>query len=222
MGQPAKRDFRLVFYVHGPLIALSSWSSRVNTRRNAPAGDRPGQFRGSPSDTRLAGNTLVTSVSQIVTMGLGAILAFVVVFAFGKTDKTDGFFTAYGVYGVLVIVAQSLRTTLLARLVEAPSLWPSSIGTSRPSSPSRWPRPCRSWSSAPGRPRAHRRGLRRRPRRRAHRAVAVRPRGRRPTRGRARRRRPRRVDRFVAVAVAYVAAGVTSIVAVLALAGPST
>ena len=56
-------------------------------------------------------------------MGLGAVLALVVLFAFGKTAKTDGLFTAYGVYGILLMVAQSLRTTIVARLVEAPSLW---------------------------------------------------------------------------------------------------
>ena len=56
-------------------------------------------------------------------MGLGAVLALVVLFAFGKTAKTDGLFTAYGVYGILLMLSQSLRTTIVARLVEAPSLW---------------------------------------------------------------------------------------------------
>ncbi len=56
-------------------------------------------------------------------MGLGALLALLVLFVFGKTPKTDGLFTAYGVYGVLLMLAQSLRTTVVARLVEAPSLW---------------------------------------------------------------------------------------------------
>lgn len=56
-------------------------------------------------------------------MGLGALLALLVLFVFGKTPKTDGLFTAYGVYGVLLMLAQSLRTTIVARLVEAPSLW---------------------------------------------------------------------------------------------------
>ena len=56
-------------------------------------------------------------------MGLGALLALLVLFVFGKTPKTDGLFTAYAVYGVLLMLAQSLRTTIVARLVEAPSLW---------------------------------------------------------------------------------------------------
>ena len=78
---------------------------------------------GAPTTGRLAGNTLVTAVSQVVTMGLGALLALLVLFVFGTTPKTDGLFTAYGVYGVLLMLAQSLRTTIVARLVEAPSLW---------------------------------------------------------------------------------------------------
>jgi peptidoglycan biosynthesis protein MviN/MurJ (putative lipid II flippase) len=86
-----------------------------------------GYFQGvsedAPTQGRLAGNTLVTAVSQVVTMGLGALLALLVLFVFGKTPKTDGLFTAYGVYGVLLMLAQSLRTTIVARLVEAPSLW---------------------------------------------------------------------------------------------------
>jgi peptidoglycan biosynthesis protein MviN/MurJ (putative lipid II flippase) len=72
---------------------------------------------------RLAGNTLVTAASQVVTMGLGAVLALIVLFVFGTTAKTDGLFVAYGVYGVILMVAQSQRTTIVARLVEAPSLW---------------------------------------------------------------------------------------------------
>jgi O-antigen/teichoic acid export membrane protein len=82
-----------------------------------------GVSEGAPTTGRLAGNTLVTAVSQVVTMGLGALLALLVLFVFGKTPKTDGLFTAYGVYGVLLMLAQSLRTTIVARLVEAPSLW---------------------------------------------------------------------------------------------------
>ena len=50
-------------------------------------------------------------------------VALLVLFAFGKTPKTDGLFAAYAVYGVLLMLAQSLRTTIVARLVEAPSLW---------------------------------------------------------------------------------------------------
>jgi peptidoglycan biosynthesis protein MviN/MurJ (putative lipid II flippase) len=82
-----------------------------------------GVSQSTPKTGRLAGNTLVTAVSQVVTMGLGAVLALVVLFVFGKTAATDGLFTAYGVYGIILMVAQSQRTTIVSRLVEAPSLW---------------------------------------------------------------------------------------------------
>jgi peptidoglycan biosynthesis protein MviN/MurJ (putative lipid II flippase) len=56
-------------------------------------------------------------------MGLGAVLALVVLFVFGKTAKTDGLFTAYAVYGVILMLAQSLRTTIVARLLETTPMW---------------------------------------------------------------------------------------------------
>jgi peptidoglycan biosynthesis protein MviN/MurJ (putative lipid II flippase) len=56
-------------------------------------------------------------------MGLGAVLALVVLLVFGKTTKTDGLFTAYAVYGVILMLAQSLRTTIVARLLETSPMW---------------------------------------------------------------------------------------------------
>ena len=56
-------------------------------------------------------------------MGLGALLAVIILLAYGKNARTDGFFAAYGVYGLIVVLAQSLRTTVVARLVEGPSLF---------------------------------------------------------------------------------------------------
>jgi O-antigen/teichoic acid export membrane protein len=56
-------------------------------------------------------------------MGLGALLALAILLLFGKTAKTDGLFTAYGVYGLLLMVAQSLRTTIPSRLVEGEDMW---------------------------------------------------------------------------------------------------
>ena len=42
-----------------------------------------------------------------------------IVLKFGKNARTDGLFAAYGVYGVLSLIAQSLRITVVARLLEA-------------------------------------------------------------------------------------------------------
>jgi peptidoglycan biosynthesis protein MviN/MurJ (putative lipid II flippase) len=71
----------------------------------------------------MASHAAVTAVSQLATMALGAVVALVILVRFGKTTATDGLFAAYGVYGVAVVVAQSFRTTIAARLVEGPSLF---------------------------------------------------------------------------------------------------
>jgi peptidoglycan biosynthesis protein MviN/MurJ (putative lipid II flippase) len=70
---------------------------------------------------RLARSALVTAASIVATMGIGALLAVLVLVRFGKDAETDGFFAAYGVYGVLLTFAQSLRASVVARLVEDPS-----------------------------------------------------------------------------------------------------
>lgn len=75
-----------------------------------------------PSERRVVGSALVTAVSQIATMAIGGLLSLVIVLKFGKNARTDGLFAAYGVYGVLALVAQSLRITVVARLLEGPSL----------------------------------------------------------------------------------------------------
>jgi peptidoglycan biosynthesis protein MviN/MurJ (putative lipid II flippase) len=56
-------------------------------------------------------------------MALGAVIALVILLRFGKNRETDGLFAAYGVYGVLVVIAQTFRTTIVARLVEGSSLF---------------------------------------------------------------------------------------------------
>jgi peptidoglycan biosynthesis protein MviN/MurJ (putative lipid II flippase) len=76
------------------------------------AGERP-----------IAGSALVTSATVVATMGLGAVLALAIVLKFGKTPRTDGLLTAYGVYGLLLTLAQSARASVAARLVEGPSVW---------------------------------------------------------------------------------------------------
>jgi peptidoglycan biosynthesis protein MviN/MurJ (putative lipid II flippase) len=72
--------------------------------------------------TRVAGSALVTSLSTIAAMAMGGLLAIVVLLLFGKTARTDGFFAAYGVYAVIIALAQSLRASSVAQLVRG-SLW---------------------------------------------------------------------------------------------------
>jgi uncharacterized membrane protein YgaE (UPF0421/DUF939 family) len=64
----------------------------------------------------MAANAAITALSQVASMALGAVIALVILLRFGKDAETDGLFAAYGVYGVLVVVAQSFRTTIVARL----------------------------------------------------------------------------------------------------------
>ena len=71
----------------------------------------------------MASNAAITAVTQVASMGLGAAIALVILLRFGKDAETDGLFAAYGVYGIVVVIAQSFRTTIVARLVEGPSVF---------------------------------------------------------------------------------------------------
>lgn len=76
-----------------------------------------------PRARGMASNAAITAVTQVASMALGAAVAVVILLRFGKDTETDGLFAAYGVYGVLVVIAQSFRTTVVARLVEGGSLF---------------------------------------------------------------------------------------------------
>lgn len=67
----------------------------------------------------IAGRVAVTSIAQIGTMAAGGLLAIIIGRRFGTTAETDGLFLAYSVYGVLLMVAQSLRLTMVPRLAQA-------------------------------------------------------------------------------------------------------
>lgn len=74
-----------------------------------------------PRTRGMAANAAITALSQVASMALGAVIALVILLRFGKDAETDGLFAAYGVYGVVVVVAQSFRTTIVARLAEGPT-----------------------------------------------------------------------------------------------------
>lgn len=82
----------------------------------------PAQPPAAEAPTRVAASALVTSLSTVAAMAMGGLLAIVVLLLFGKTAETDGFFAAYGVYAVIIALAQSLRASAVARLVHG-SLW---------------------------------------------------------------------------------------------------
>lgn len=71
------------------------------------------------STTRSRGmDTLLTAVAQVAVLLGAALLGVLIARKFGSTAETDGFFTANAVFGVSLFVAQSLRTTTAAPLVE--------------------------------------------------------------------------------------------------------
>jgi O-antigen/teichoic acid export membrane protein len=70
----------------------------------------------------VASSALVTAAAQITIMTISGLLGLLILLKFGKNARTDGLFAAYGVYGFLTLLAQSLRTTVVPRLVEGDSL----------------------------------------------------------------------------------------------------
>lgn len=60
---------------------------------------------------------MLTSVSQAMAMGTGGLLAVLIAVRFGGSARTDGFFAAYAVYGLILLLAQSTRLTVVPRLV---------------------------------------------------------------------------------------------------------
>ncbi len=67
----------------------------------------------------------VTSLGQVVVGVASGAQAILVAAIFGVTVDTDGFFAAYGIYSLAVLLAQSWRVTLVARLVESDSQFAS-------------------------------------------------------------------------------------------------
>lgn len=73
---------------------------------------------GAPAPTRSrALDTAITSAAQVFVLGGAAVLGVLIGARFGATPQTDGFFTANALYGVTLFLAQSLRTTVAARLL---------------------------------------------------------------------------------------------------------
>jgi peptidoglycan biosynthesis protein MviN/MurJ (putative lipid II flippase) len=72
-----------------------------------------------PQPRGVTGSAALTAASLLASMGLGAVLAVLVLLLFGKDVRTDAFFAAYGVFAVLNALGQSLRITVVPRLVEA-------------------------------------------------------------------------------------------------------
>src|SRR5919109_1865126 len=59
---------------------------------------------------------VVTGLSSLAVAGSAAGAGILLAHFFGRNERTDGLFVAYGVYLVLAIAAQSFRTVVLPRL----------------------------------------------------------------------------------------------------------
>ena len=69
----------------------------------------------------LAHSSLWAALSQVALLGIQGVAALAILLTFGKGVETDAVFAAYGVYGMLVVMCQTLRLTVVARIVESPS-----------------------------------------------------------------------------------------------------
>jgi hypothetical protein len=60
----------------------------------------------------------LTAASTLVVSAFAAIVGVVIAREFGRTDETDGFFAAYGVFIVITLAAQSIRIAVLPALAQ--------------------------------------------------------------------------------------------------------
>jgi hypothetical protein len=65
------------------------------------------------------GSGALTSASMLVVTVVASLVGVVIARELGRTDETDGFFAAYGVFIVLALAAQSIRISVLPTLARA-------------------------------------------------------------------------------------------------------
>ena len=65
------------------------------------------------------GSAALTATSLLVVSGFAAAVGVLIAREFGRTDETDGFFAAYGVFVVVVTASQAIRVAVLPSLARA-------------------------------------------------------------------------------------------------------
>jgi peptidoglycan biosynthesis protein MviN/MurJ (putative lipid II flippase) len=65
------------------------------------------------------GTAALTAASLVVVSGFAAVIGVIIAREFGRTDETDGFFAAYGVFVVVITAAQAIRVAVLPLLARA-------------------------------------------------------------------------------------------------------
>jgi hypothetical protein len=61
----------------------------------------------------------LTAVSTLLVTGFAAVVGVLIAHEFGRTEETDGFFAAYGVFIVIVLASQAIRVAVLPPLARA-------------------------------------------------------------------------------------------------------
>ncbi len=61
----------------------------------------------------------LTATSLLVVSGFAAVIGVLIAREFGRTEETDGFFAAYGVFVVIVTASQAIRVSVLPPLARA-------------------------------------------------------------------------------------------------------
>jgi peptidoglycan biosynthesis protein MviN/MurJ (putative lipid II flippase) len=77
----------------------------------------------STTSPSMASSSLWAAISQVAALGVQGVAALLILLLFGKGTDTDAVFAAYGLFGVIVLMCQTLRLTVVPRLVEARSPW---------------------------------------------------------------------------------------------------
>ena len=65
----------------------------------------------------------LTAGSTLLVAAFAAIVGVLIAREFGRTDETDGFFAAYGVFFVVVLAAQAIRIAVLPALARSRAEW---------------------------------------------------------------------------------------------------
>ncbi|MFO7573295.1 MAG: hypothetical protein R6W48_11955 [Gaiellaceae bacterium] len=68
------------------------------------------------------GSAALTAASLLVVTGFAGIVGIVIAREFGRTEETDGFFAAYGVFVVVVLAAQAIRIAVIPALTHEAAL----------------------------------------------------------------------------------------------------
>ncbi|HWQ22483.1 MAG TPA: hypothetical protein VNK94_00080, partial [Gaiellaceae bacterium] len=65
------------------------------------------------------GSAGLTAAATLVVTAFAAVVGVVIARKFGRSEETDGFFAAYGLFIVLVLAAQAIRIAVLPDLARA-------------------------------------------------------------------------------------------------------